>query len=115
MAELQQQASTGELVDEKGQPATAGKPAQLKVVNGQPVMHIKIYSPFKVYFDGDGFSMTAVNDTGAFDVLPRHHNFMTLLNPCDIVVNGIEASQKIRINRGVMHVKADQVVVFLDV
>lgn len=92
------------------------EPTVLREVNGKPIMHIKVYSPFKVYFDGDGFSISAVNDTGPFDILPRHHNFMTLLNPCDLVVNPLKGNeQKFGISRGVMHVKADKVIVFLDV
>lgn len=78
-------------------------------------MHIKVYAPFKVYFDGDAQSISAVNDTGAFDILPRHHNFMTLINTCDIVVRTDSGEEKIPIQRGIMHVKADEVIVFLDV
>jgi F0F1-type ATP synthase epsilon subunit len=78
-------------------------------------MHVKVYAPFKVYFDGMAESISAANDTGPFDILPRHHNFMTLLNACDIVVRSGEREDKIPITRGIMHVKADQVIVFLDV
>jgi F0F1-type ATP synthase epsilon subunit len=102
-------ASTGQIVDD------GKKKAGIKEVNGQPIMHIKVYSPYKVYFDEDGYSISAVNDTGPFDILPRHHNFMTLLNPCDVIVHSLHDVQKIRINRGIMHVKADSIVVFLDV
>jgi F0F1-type ATP synthase epsilon subunit len=78
-------------------------------------MHVKVYAPFKVYFDGEAASISAANTTGPFDILPRHHNFMTLLSPCDIIVRGDHGEEKIAITRGIMHVKADQVVVFLDV
>jgi len=78
-------------------------------------IHIKVYSPFKTYFNEDAYSISAVNGTGPFDILPRHHNFMTLLNPCELIINRESGQVKIRIARGVMHVKADQVVVFLDV
>lgn len=78
-------------------------------------MHVKVYAPFKVYFDGDATSISAVNDTGPFDILPRHHNFMTLLNTCDIIVRTDKGEEKVPIARGIMHVKADQVIVFLDV
>lgn len=78
-------------------------------------MHVKVYAPFKVYFDGDAISISAVNDTGPFDILPKHHNFMTLLNECDIVVRTDNGEEKVPIQRGIMHVKADEVVVFLDV
>lgn len=78
-------------------------------------MHVKVYAPFKVYFDGDAKSISAVNDTGPFDILPRHHNFMTLLNTCDIIVRTDNSEEAVPIQRGVMHVKADEVIVFLDV
>lgn len=78
-------------------------------------MHVKVYSPFRVYFDGLALSISAKNDTGPFDILPRHHNFMTLLSPCDVTIRTDRGEEKLSIQRGVMHVKADQVIVFLDV
>ncbi len=78
-------------------------------------MYVKVYAPFKVYFDGVASSMSAINDTGPFDILPRHHNFMTLLSPCDLIVRTDRSEEKITITRGIMHVKADRVIVFLDV
>ncbi len=79
-------------------------------------MHVKVYAPFKTYFDGMAESISAINDTGAFDILPKHHNFMTLISPCDIIVRtGPDKEEKIKINHGIMHVKADEVIVFLDV
>lgn len=82
---------------------------------GSLTMHVKIYAPFKVYFDGPAHSVSAVNATGPFDILPKHHNFMTLISPCEIVVRTDRGEERIAINRGIMHVKADDVVVFLDV
>ena len=102
-----QNASTGEIVDDN-------KPAQ-PVKNGAATMHVKVYSPFKVYFDEAAESISAVNQTGPFDILPQHHNFMTLLSPCELSIRIAGKEQKIRISRGIMHVKADQVIVFLDV
>lgn len=78
-------------------------------------MHVKVYAPFKVYFDDQALSITAVNDTGTFDILPKHHNFMTLINACDIVIQTDRGEEKVPIQRGIMHVKADEVIVFLDV
>ncbi|MCA1806930.1 MAG: hypothetical protein LC687_03575 [Actinobacteria bacterium] len=78
-------------------------------------MHVKIHAPYKTYFDGEATSITAENDTGVFDVLAQHHNFMTILRPCEIHVRADDGDQKIQVQQGVMHVKADEVVVFLDV
>lgn len=78
-------------------------------------MHVKVYAPFKVYFDGIAVSVSAVNRTGAFDVLAQHHNFMTILEACDVVVRTEDREEVIPIQKGIMHVKEDEVIVFLDV
>ncbi|HSX24058.1 MAG TPA: hypothetical protein VLE74_03095 [Candidatus Saccharimonadales bacterium] len=97
------------MVDEVSNPTVPETP-----VDGKH-MHVKVYSPFRVYFDDIATSISAVNLTGPFDILPRHHNFMTLLNACDIVIRTDTGQHKIRISRGIMHVKADRVITFLDV
>ncbi len=84
--------------------------------SAQAAMTVKIYAPFNTYFDGPADSVSAINDTGPFDVLARHKNFMCLLKPGEITVR--RASQKIftmPVNQAVMHVKSDKVTVFLDV
>jgi len=91
------------------------KAAKAEYKDTHPTMHVKVYSPFKVYFDEEGESISAQNGTGPFDILPRHHNFMTLLTPCELVIRGHGREQKIRISGGLMHVKADRVTVFLDI
>ena len=91
-------------------PANSGQ----QKVDGKS-MHVKVYAPFKVYYDDVANSISAVNATGPFDILPKHHNFMTLLSEGDIIVRSDNGEDKISITRGIMHVKADDVVVFLDV
>ncbi len=108
-----QEASTGQIVGDNTPSTPATKPA--KPATSRVSMHVKVYSPFNVYIDQDADSISAVNNTGPFDILPQHHNFMTLLNPGDVVVRTANVEQKIHISRGVMHVKADSVIVFLDV
>jgi F0F1-type ATP synthase epsilon subunit len=79
-------------------------------------MKVKVYAPFKVYYDAMAASLTASNKIGPFDVLPQHHNFISLLEDGDIVVR-TEGKEdfKMPIKRGIMHVKADYVRVFLDI
>lgn len=77
-------------------------------------MQVKLYAPFTVYFNGPAHSFSAVNDTGPFDILPGHKNFMSLLNPGIVTVRQPgKADFVIKITEGLMHVKADQVTVFL--
>ena len=94
---------------------TADLSKKLSQENEDAVMHVKVHSPFKTYFDGVAQSISAVNATGPFDILPKHHNFMTLLTPCEVVIRTETNELRTKISRGVMHVKADQVIVFLDV
>ena len=51
--------------------------------SGKPVAAVKVYAPFQVYFEGMAYSVSAVNETGPFDILPRHHNFLCI---CFLVV-----------------------------
>jgi F0F1-type ATP synthase epsilon subunit len=94
-------------------PEETKKKEEIEIPEGK--MHVKVYAPFRVYFDGIADSISAANDTGPFDILPKHHNFMTLLSACDIVVRSEKGEEKVTISRGIMHVKADRVIVFLDV
>jgi len=111
---MRQDASTGQLVDDgKGDKPKDGE--SRKDSEGKLVMSVKVYSPYKVYYDGDARSISAESLTGPFDILPKHHNFITLLVPCELVVRSQQGDENIAIGGGIMHVKADDITVFLDV
>ena len=109
------------MIEEKtasSQAIEAAKEQKQSTTSGQAVMRVKIYSPFKVYYDEDSHSISGEDATGPFDILPHHHNFMALLAPCVLLlkpVEGKDPDKKIRISGGLMHVKADKVTVFLDI
>ena len=80
------------------------------------LLRAKIYTPFKTFFEGDAKTISALNESGRFDVLPGHHNFITMLLPCDVKVLTPEDKEKtIPIARGLMHVRDDHLIIFLDV
>lgn len=94
----------------------ASEPAsEVENTGGKPTMEIKVYAPFKVYFEGIGYSLSAENATGPFDILPRHHNFLCMLVPGEIKIHSPNGEKVIKVHRALMHVKADRVVVFMDV
>ena len=100
----------------KTAPEETDQETELKQAGGKPTMHVKVYAPFQVYFEGEAFSVSATNATGPFDILPRHHNFLCMLVPCTLTVNSVAKGTKpFKIHRALMHVKADSVVVFMDV
>lgn len=101
------------MTDEAAQPQTVHAAGDH---TSTPTMAVKVYAPFQVYFEGDAISVSAVNATGPFDILPHHKNFLCMLVPCELVVQLIDGTKKtIKIRRALMHVKADKVVVFMDV
>lgn len=108
---MRQDASTGEIKDDGKPVETATAPADSK----KPTMDIKVYAPFKVYFEGKGYSLTATNETGPFDILPHHHNFLCMLLPGNIIIRTPYETKTVKISRALMHVSADKVTVFADV
>lgn len=92
------------------------KKETLRDDEGAPMLsRVKVYSPFQVYYNNPAYSVTAVNGTGKFDILPGHKNFLTLLLPGEVIVRGKRDEEKLKIDRGIMHVHEDEVTVFLDV
>lgn len=83
--------------------------------DGKPTISVKVYAPFQVFFEGEAYSLSAINETGPFDILPKHHNFLCMLVPCDLIIRGIQAEKKIKVHRALMHVKSNRIVVFMDV
>lgn len=104
------------MADEKEQAATTDTSEQAPQNHGgKPTIAMKVYAPFKIYYEGEGYSISAVNATGPFDILPKHHNFLCMLVPCNLVIEAPEGRKVIKISRALMHVKANRVVVFVDV
>lgn len=105
--------SVTKLEEEQSAAASQYSAAQKKALQ---LMDVKVSSPFVTYFEDVAFSISAENPSGPFDILPGHHNFISLLTPCVMVVRDKDGTQqKIQISGGIMHVKADKVNVFLDV
>jgi len=91
------------------------EPDQTVKSNGKPTIIVKVYAPFKMYYEGEAYSISAVNATGPFDVLPHHHNFLCMLSPCNLIIQTPNGEKVVKISRALMQVKADRVVVFVDV
>ncbi len=109
------------MIEEKtagSQAVAAAKEEKRADASGKPTMRIKVYSPFRTYYDEESYSISGEDATGPFDILPRHHNFMALLEACVLLIKPVEGSErerKIRISGGLMHVKADKVTIFLNI
>jgi F0F1-type ATP synthase epsilon subunit len=108
---MRQDASTGEMVEVDDDAEGEAKAADPK----HPTLSTKVYAAFQVYFEGQAYSISGVNETGPFDVLPGHRNFLCILKPCDLLVKTPVGDKTIKVARAVMHVRAEKVTVFIDV
>lgn len=50
------------------------------------VLNVKIMSPTQTIFEGQAFSVSSKNSTGAFDILPFHANFITMVQKTPILL-----------------------------
>jgi F0F1-type ATP synthase epsilon subunit len=107
---MRQDASTGQMVDD----GIAAAP-EAKSGSERQMLHVKVYSPFRTYYDDQAYSLSAEDQTGPFDVLPRHHKFISLLTPCDISLDTAAGPQSIKIAGGILHVHDNQARILLDV
>lgn len=103
------------MADEAAKPEVAEAEQTTPASTGKPSMAVKVYAPFKVYYEGEGYSISAINATGPFDILPHHHNFICMLVPSTVSIQTPAGIKNIKVSRALMHVKADRVVVFMDV
>lgn len=105
---IRQDASTGKMVDD-------GKPIEAPEIDSNKI-YAKVYSPFRTYYDDVARSLSAVSKTGPFDILPKHHNFISLLEPCDVqIVTPNGDKRNIKIAGGILHVHANRATIMLDV
>ena len=81
----------------------------------QPAMEVKIFSPYRVFYQGNGVSVSAINKTGRFDVLYNHANFFTLLLPGQITVNTGYQKLNFPIKSGVLKVSQNHATAFVDI
>ena len=77
--------------------------------------YIKIFSPFEIFFEGEATALSAINDSGAFDILLDHANFISLLPAQSVRVLTRFGKREIEINRGILKVSNNKVTLFANV
>lgn len=73
-------------------------------------------APFHIYYEGDAQIVSAENPVGKFDVLPGHADFFSVLLPGDVTVDtgGDAEPVSFRINNGIITVRDNQVMLFVN-
>lgn len=69
----------------------------------------------EVLFNGPVVSLTSHNDTGIFDVLGQHANFISLVDHSVVLVEPSGAKREIPVTNGVIRVKGGKVEVYIGI
>lgn len=92
------------------------KPKSAKVpMQSKNLFRVKVFSPFETFFDDDALSLSAENDTGPFDILAGHANFLTLLVPCTVRIRTTTGTTELPVMRGVLHMHDEKATLFLNI
>lgn len=77
-------------------------------------IHVMVRNRKQLLFEGDVKAVTSKNDTGVFDILPEHSNFISVLKESITLHKMDGTEQKIALNNGVIKVKDSGVRIYID-
>ena len=79
--------------------------------------HLKVIAraPFEVYYEGEAKLVSAENRVGKFDILPGHADFFSVMIPCEVVIETEKEPVSINITNGIIGVRDDSVLLFLNI
>ena len=82
----------------------------------QEILKVQARAPFQLYYEGEALTVTASNKVGKFDILPGHADFFSVINPQSEIVIGTEKEDiSIKASNGIVCVKNDEVLLFLNI
>lgn len=71
-------------------------------------------SPFELYYEGEASAISASNRIGAFDVLPGHADFFSMLVPGEVVIQTDADPVSIDAQSGIITVRDNQAYIFIN-
>ena len=78
-------------------------------------LNLFVRSRTKTYFQGRVKSVSSLNQTGAFDILPMHANFITLITKYLIIDRTLPTEKKIEFDSAVVSAIGGKVDVYVGV
>ncbi|HEX7259309.1 MAG TPA: hypothetical protein VF272_00030 [Candidatus Saccharimonadia bacterium] len=78
-------------------------------------LKIKVFSPYQIFFEGTGVSLSATNQTGPFDVLAGHSNFFSVIKAGRVTVDTGFNPVIIEVDSGILRVTDNNVTLYANV
>ncbi len=77
------------------------------------ILKVRIISPKEDLYAGEATSVSSVNSVGAFDILPGHAKFVTMVAKQPLVLRFADGEKKeFNFDMAIIHVKEDQVNIY---
>jgi F0F1-type ATP synthase epsilon subunit len=77
-------------------------------------LSVNARAPFHVYYEGPAKLVSAVNQVGKFDILPGHADFFSVMTPGEVVIETETSSLNFAISNGIISVREDEVMLFVN-
>ena len=77
-------------------------------------IHVTVRNRTQLLFNDNVKSLTSKNDTGTFDILPEHANFISLIGGSLIIRKLDGQKQEIPVRNGVIKVKDNAIYCYID-
>ena len=71
-------------------------------------------APFHVYYEGEAKVVSGANKVGKFDVLPGHADFFSVMNPGEVIIETDKGPVNFDISNGIISVRDDEVMLFVN-
>ena len=72
-------------------------------------------APFQVYYEGLAKMVSATNRVGDFDILPGHADFFSVMAPGEVAIETDANVLSFPITSGIMTVRSDEVMLFVNI
>lgn len=72
-------------------------------------------APFHKYYEGPAHMVSATNPVGNFDILPGHADFFSVMSPGRVVIETDKDAVSFEITNGIVTVRGDEVVLFVNI
>lgn len=86
-----------------------------KNLNTTAKLKVVARAPFKLYYDGEADVVSAINLVGQFDILPGHADFFSILEPGEIIIENEAKPSNIVVYNGIITVKQNEVMLFVNI
>ncbi|MBW6441837.1 hypothetical protein K0B04_02945 [Patescibacteria group bacterium] len=84
-----------------------------KIVNKSDKINVSIKNKKEQLFLGDASSVTSKNESGVFDILPYHVNFITLIFDFIIIDRNMPSEKRYEMENGVLYTISNRVEIYV--